>query len=46
VEPPRNHCCKSFSTKILADGWTAVMCDRSLSAQFEHSVDRDRRRDF
>ncbi len=25
-------------TKILSDGWTAVTRDRSLSAQFEHSV--------
>ena len=25
-------------TKILADGWTAVTRDKSLSAQFEHSV--------
>ena len=25
-------------TKLLADGWTAVTRDRSLSAQFEHSV--------
>ncbi len=25
-------------TKILADGWTAVTRDRSLSAQFEHTV--------
>jgi methionyl aminopeptidase len=24
--------------KILEDGWTAVTRDRSLSAQFEHSV--------
>ncbi len=24
--------------KILNDGWTAVTKDRSLSAQFEHSV--------
>jgi hypothetical protein len=24
--------------KILCDGWTAVTRDRSLSAQFEHSV--------
>jgi methionyl aminopeptidase len=24
--------------KVLADGWTAVTRDRSLSAQFEHSV--------
>ena len=36
------------SVKVLADGWTAVTRDRSLSAQFEHSVgvNRDRRRDF
>jgi methionyl aminopeptidase len=27
-----------WETKILADGWTAVTKDRSLSAQFEHSV--------
>ncbi|GIS06682.1 MAG: hypothetical protein CM15mP109_14380 [Candidatus Dadabacteria bacterium] len=25
-------------SKILSDGWTAVTRDRSLSAQFEHSV--------
>jgi len=24
--------------KILSDGWTAVTRDRSLSAQFEHTV--------
>ncbi|MNC91868.1 Methionine aminopeptidase [compost metagenome] len=24
--------------KLLADGWTAVTRDRSLSAQFEHTV--------
>ena len=24
--------------KMLADGWTAVTRDRSLSAQFEHTV--------
>jgi len=24
--------------KVLSDGWTAVTCDRSLSAQFEHTV--------
>jgi methionyl aminopeptidase len=24
--------------KVLADGWTAVTKDRSLSAQFEHTV--------
>ncbi len=27
-----------FQVKILEDGWTAVTRDRSLSAQFEHSV--------
>jgi len=26
------------ATKILPDGWTAVTRDRSLSAQFEHSI--------
>ena len=26
------------SVKVLADGWTAVTRDRSLSAQFEHTV--------
>ena len=25
-------------TKILSDNWTAVTVDKSLSAQFEHSV--------
>ena len=25
-------------TKVLADNWTAVTRDRSLSAQYEHSV--------
>ena len=25
-------------TKVLSDGWTAVTRDRSLSAQFEHSL--------
>ena len=24
--------------KVLSDGWTAVTRDKSLSAQFEHSV--------
>ncbi len=28
----------SYDVKILADGWTAVTRDRSLSAQFEHSI--------
>lgn len=27
-----------FATKVLSDGWTAVTRDRSLSAQFEHSI--------
>ncbi|CAA7626902.1 methionine aminopeptidase [Candidatus Terasakiella magnetica] len=27
-----------FDTKILSDGWTAVTKDKSLSAQFEHSI--------
>ncbi len=27
-----------FEVKILSDGWTAVTRDKSLSAQFEHSV--------
>ncbi|HXP95829.1 MAG TPA: type I methionyl aminopeptidase [Telmatospirillum sp.] len=27
-----------YETKILADGWTAVTKDRSLSAQFEHTI--------
>lgn len=27
-----------YHAKILADGWTAVTRDRSLSAQFEHSM--------
>jgi methionyl aminopeptidase len=27
-----------FDVKILRDGWTAVTKDRSLSAQFEHSI--------
>ena len=27
-----------FATKVLPDGWTAVTKDRSLSAQFEHSL--------
>ena len=27
-----------YPVKLLADGWTAVTRDKSLSAQFEHSV--------
>ena len=28
----------SWQTKILNDGWTAVTKDKSLSAQFEHTI--------
>ena len=27
-----------YEVKILADGWTAVTKDKSLSAQFEHTI--------
>jgi methionyl aminopeptidase len=27
-----------WQVKLLSDGWTAVTRDRSLSAQFEHSI--------
>lgn len=27
-----------YATKMLSDGWTAVTKDRSLSAQFEHTI--------
>ena len=27
-----------YNTKMLKDGWTAVTKDKSLSAQFEHTV--------
>jgi methionyl aminopeptidase len=36
VEPMIN--AGAADTKILGDGWTAVTKDKSLSAQFEHSV--------
>jgi methionyl aminopeptidase len=36
IEPMLNT--GGWETEILADGWTAVTRDRSLSAQFEHSV--------
>ena len=36
VEPMIN--LGGFAVKVLNDGWTAVTRDRSLSAQFEHSV--------
>ncbi len=28
----------NYETKVLSDGWTAVTKDKSLSAQFEHTV--------
>ncbi|PPR24893.1 MAG: hypothetical protein CFH38_00760, partial [Alphaproteobacteria bacterium MarineAlpha10_Bin1] len=28
----------TWQVKLLKDGWTAVTKDRSLSAQFEHSL--------
>ena len=28
----------NYETKTLNDGWTAVTKDKSLSAQFEHTV--------
>ena len=36
VEPMVNE--GIFNTKVLKDGWTAVTKDKSLSAQFEHTV--------
>ena len=36
IEPMINS--GKYHTKILGDGWTAVTKDRSLSAQFEHSL--------
>ena len=36
VEPMINE--GKYDTKVLKDGWTAVTKDRSLSAQFEHTV--------
>jgi methionyl aminopeptidase len=36
VEPMIN--AGKYAVKILGDGWTAVTKDRSLSAQFEHSI--------
>jgi len=36
IEPMLN--AGAWGVKILADGWTAVTKDRSLSAQFEHSI--------
>ncbi|MDR3186951.1 MAG: type I methionyl aminopeptidase [Holosporaceae bacterium] len=36
IEPMVN--AGGYQTKLLADGWTAVTSDHSLSAQFEHTV--------
>jgi methionyl aminopeptidase len=36
VEPMIN--AGRYDVKILQDGWTAVTKDRSLSAQFEHTI--------
>jgi len=36
IEPMINQ--GTWEVEILADGWTAVTKDRSLSAQFEHTV--------
>lgn len=36
IEPMIN--AGKYHTKILSDGWTAVTRDRSLSAQFEHTI--------
>ncbi len=36
VEPMINE--GDYNTKVLNDGWTAVTKDKSLSAQFEHTV--------
>ncbi len=36
IEPMIN--AGKYDTKILSDGWTAVTRDKSLSAQFEHSL--------
>jgi len=36
IEPMVNE--GEYSTKLLNDGWTAVAKDKSLSAQFEHTV--------
>jgi methionyl aminopeptidase len=36
IEPMIN--AGKYQTKVLQDGWTAVTRDRSLSAQFEHSI--------
>ena len=36
IEPMIN--AGKYETKLLQDGWTAVTKDKSLSAQFEHTI--------
>jgi methionyl aminopeptidase len=36
IEPMLNG--GGWGVKVLADGWTAVTRDKSLSAQFEHTI--------
>ena len=36
IEPMLN--AGKYETKVLSDGWTAVTRDKSLSAQFEHTI--------
>ena len=36
IEPMIN--AGKYNVKVLNDGWTAVTKDKSLSAQFEHTV--------
>ncbi|MDR0695846.1 MAG: type I methionyl aminopeptidase [Holosporales bacterium] len=36
VEPMVN--AGTYKTKCLKDGWTVITCDKSLSAQFEHTI--------
>jgi methionyl aminopeptidase len=36
IEPMIN--AGSYKTKLMKDGWTAVTSDKSLSAQFEHTI--------
>ncbi len=36
IEPMINF--GKYNVKILNDGWTAVTKDKSLSAQFEHTI--------
>ena len=36
IEPMIN--AGKYDVKVLGDGWTAVTKDKSLSAQFEHTI--------